>query len=599
MVQVCPRCHRPNPAHAVYCYNDGAVLNPAAAPAGLLARPLVLPSGQNCRTLEDLAAGLRQSWDEARQMIADGSLAQFLRENGRLDLARAADEGRGDPDLGLYQFLGRLPLPLGPVPRLEVYPRRLVLGPYPAGGQHQSSLRIANRGVGELQGKVRIDSDASWVRLDPSSNVREVSIHTETDQNVGLWIDTRGLATGQTYSTRLIVVTGGGLAEVPLAVEVTTLPYPTGSFRGATTPRKLAELMRRHPREAVNALDAGDIERWFTANGWAYPVVGKPFRGLAGVQQLCESLGVARSPKLQLEPEEVELTSEGDRPVSGEVVLRTTSKKWVYAHAESSAPWLRLAVPSVSGPQQATIGFEAHPSGLPEGVAEAEVKLLANAGTRLRVKVRLDVRRPRQRTSRSSGAPTVWGRALLAGALAFLLYRIVLILPGDVVGRLFAPSPPPAGTLAAWLTVPGTEDGFLRRFVLSVWWIGGVVGVILAWKRQGQVLDMLGGLVAGAAAGLAISATIGCLLILGDEIPRRVLAFLTRTDSSLTPVVATGLWLILACGWWLVLGLFLGLGTALLGLRGRKLLHALVGPVRGMCGLVGATEMVELFRFRG
>src|SRR5438477_8847163 len=120
MVQVCPRCKRPNPDQAVYCYHDGAVLNSAAAPAGLLSRPLVLVSGVTCRTLEDLAAGLRASWDDGRQMLQDGSLAQFLRDNGRLDLARAADEARaGDPDLGLYQFLGRLPAPLGPTARLE------------------------------------------------------------------------------------------------------------------------------------------------------------------------------------------------------------------------------------------------------------------------------------------------------------------------------------------------------------------------------------------------------------------------------------------------------------------------------------------------
>jgi hypothetical protein len=596
MFQVCPRCQRPNPSQAVYCYHDGAVLNPMAAPAGLLARPLVLPSGVSCRTLEDLAAGLRASWDDGRQMLADGSLAQFLRDNGRLDLARAAEEARasGDADLGLYQFLGRLPPPLGPTPKLEVYPRRLILGPYPTGGQHQSSLRVANRGVGLLMGRVHIDGDATWVRLDPTSNVREVVIRTESEQSIGLWIDTRGLASGQVYSARLIVVTGGGLAEVPLAVEISAVPYPTGPFRGATTPRKLAELMRAHLREAVKALEAGEIEKWFATNGWPYPVVGATYRGLAGVQQLFESLGMSRPPRLALEPEVLDLTSDLGRPAFGEVILRTTSKKWVYAQVESNASWLRVPNPSVSGPRQATIGLEADPSRLPEGLTEGEVRLTANAGVRLSIKVRFHVRRPAP-----TGMSLAWMRALVAGAGALLLFRVLAILPGDVIGRLFAGGPPAPGSVAAWLTMPGTEDGFLRRFVLSLWWVGGMLGVLLAWKREGRALDLLGGAIAGSAAGLALAATLGCLLILGDELPRRVLGVLVHRDSTLSATVATVVWVVLACACWVILGVLVGLGAVLLGRRGRLLLDGLVAPVRGLCGLFGAKELVELFRFRG
>ncbi len=597
MVQVCPRCHRVNPSGAVYCYHDGAVLNAMTAPVALLARPLVFPSGQTCRSVEDLAGGLAQAWPDARQMFVDGSLVQVLRESGRLDLARAADEagGNADPDLGLYQFLTRLPAPTGARPRLEVYPRRLILGPYPAGGQHRSSLRVVNRGAGQLQGKAVVavgEAGTGWLRLDEQSDRREVSIDTEGEQVLSLWIDTRGLPSGQVYGTKLIVVTGGGLAEVPVALEIAAIPFPSPPFRSATTPRKLAELMRAHPREAIAALEAGEVARWFAANGWAYPVPGQPATGLAGVQQLFECLGLARPPQLEPTPGLITLHSKNGEPVRGEVVLRTTSKKHVFAQAESDAPWLRVTNANTGGAQQAVVAFEVNPARLPEGVTEAELHLTANGGTRRRVRVRIEVSRPK---SRRPGL--AWTRALVVGALTLLLYRVLAILPADVLGRLFASGSPEPGSIAAWLTVPGTEDGFLRRFVLATWWLGGLVGVGVAWKRDGGLLDLLGGFCAGAAAGLALAATVGCLLILGDEVPRRLLGLLAGPDTNLGRVPATVLWLMLACGSWLFLGVLIGLLALLLGPWGLRQLAVLATPIRVLAGWLGAKDLRDRFDF--
>lgn len=599
MPQICPRCRRANPNEAAFCYHDGVVLD-ASVTSNQWSRPLVLPGGRTCRTLEDLAAGLRQNWDASRDLLTSGALGQFFRDNGRQDLARIADDARSktDPDLGLYQLIGQLPIPAGPQPRLEVSPRRLVLGPYPAGGQHQTSLRITNRGSGPLLGKIKTVGEAPWLRLGDQANPHEARIDTESSQSVGVWIDTRGLTSGQTVSARLTAVTNGGLAEIPVAIEITATPYPTAPFKGATTQRKLAELMRTHPKEAIAAIERGDVARWFAANGWAYPVSGTPAEGMGCVQQLFECMGLTKPPRLELSPAVVELVSERGRPVGGSVVLRAASKKWVYAQIESKAPWLKVRTSTVSGPQQTTIEFEADPSRLPDGAttAEAVLELIANAGTRMRVTVRIESHKPAPRRAAAGGGD--WTRALMAGAIAFLLYRVLAILPADVIGRLFGAGPPTPGSMASWLSVPGTADGFLRRFVLATWWLGGVVGLVMAWKRDGKIVDLIAGLVAGSAAGLAAMATLGCILIPGDEIPRRLLGLVAARDSTMPAIVATLAWLILACGCWAMLGAVLGGLCLVLGARGRKVLGWLVAPVRWASEQVGARDLSEMFRFR-
>src|SRR5687768_13498687 len=102
---VCPHCRRTNPAAAVYCYFDGVLLQAgggAGAPAaGALAREFVFPSGRHCRTYDDLLQGCQEDWQAARELLRGGAFEQFFAAAGRLDLARAAAEGRAqaDPDI--------------------------------------------------------------------------------------------------------------------------------------------------------------------------------------------------------------------------------------------------------------------------------------------------------------------------------------------------------------------------------------------------------------------------------------------------------------------------------------------------------------------
>src|SRR5262249_1400280 len=164
----------------------------------------------------------------------------------------------------------------------------------------------------------------------------------------------------------------------------------------------------------------------------------------------------------------------------GQVTLRTTAKKWVYAQADSDRPWLRVTTPSAGGPQQAQFGFEVDSSLMEENkVHEGTVQLIANAGPKLSVRVVVDVRRPRESLKRRLLRP------VFVVTFLFLLFRVLLVPPADLLGRVvFADSgTPPRGSLERWKTPATEEDAYLKVFVLSTFWVGGIVGVVVVAQR--------------------------------------------------------------------------------------------------------------------
>src|SRR5262249_41446291 len=136
-------------------------------------------------------------------------------------------------------------------------------------------------------------------------------------------------------------------------------------------------------------LESGEIARWFASNGWNYPVRGTPARGVAGVQQFFECMGLSKPPVVQLSQAEVRLSCRSGDPVRSEVKLHTAARKWVYANVESDSPWLKVLTPQVAGPQQAAIAFEVDPRRAPRGrTAEGTLTVSANGGQNLIVRVR-------------------------------------------------------------------------------------------------------------------------------------------------------------------------------------------------------------------
>jgi len=549
---------------------------------------LVFPSGRRCRGLEELVPACQNEWDEACQMLERGDLGRYLGRLGRADLARAAEEARRqpDPDIALYNFLNQLPASREQGPHLDLQPRRIVLNQLKAGVQHQFHLTVANEGKGLLQGKLTVSDGREWIKVTGGDETR-AGIKTLRDQQVVLRLDTRALVGGQTYSGKLTVITNGGIAEVPIRLDLQAVPFPQPPYKGAGTPRELAQRMLSNPKPAVPLLESGDVARWFAANGWNYPVPGDSAKGVGAVQQFFECLGLSKPPPLQLSNYELRLQCVASQPAGGQVTLRTPSRKWVYAQVDCDAPWLRITTPSVSGPQQATVAFEVDSGGLALGQThQAVVQVRANGNQRLTLRVKVEVLQPK---------PSVSGRLVkpvLAGALLGLVPRLLLLVPADLFARLLTgqSGSAPRGSLAFWLGLPGAENAFLRQFVLATWWLGGLAGLMLVRRRGGRWSDVACAAVAGSAAGLAGSSVLGCLLILGDGLPRALLQAVGLGYSSAAPWAVTLVWFLLAVGCWGLLGGCVGLLLASLGPRGARWLALLAAPLAWLlraCGLSG------------
>ena len=590
---LCPRCQRANPVEAIYCHHDGMALHvpEGGQRVGALPHEFVFSSGRRCRTYDDLVQGCHYEWEDARVMLRKGVFAQYMASIGRMDLVRAAKEAQGSPDadIALHAFVRALPVGQVQGPRLELSPRRLVLGSLLAGEHRTVTLTVSNGGKGLLQGKLTV-SGGDWLRLAEGGDNGTYPLKTAREQQVQLLVETRGLVP-KTYGGKLTVITNGGIAEVPVRLDVGALPFPRPPFQGAGSARALAERMRQQPKQAVPLLENGDIARWFAANGWTYPVQGPTARGVAGVQQFFEGMGLSKPPTVVPAETDFHFLCVAPEVAGGQVVLRANAKKWVYATAESNRHWLRLGTAAVSGPQQAAIPFEVDSSLMDQGLHEGMIQVTANAGQQIAIRVVVDVRRPQEPFTRRLLRP------FLTGVFLGLLYRLCLALPADLLARVLWPPPGGAetpGSFASWLRPPVPESAFVYRFVLATWWLGAVLGAVWLWQRGGRFADVLCGAVAGAVAGLLTAASLACLWPILDLPARLAWGALQRVvpgDGSAW--VWTPLWVLTAAACWAAFGGVIGLALHLTGRPGVSLLAWTAAPwawLLGVCGMKGAAQ---------
>ena len=602
-MRTCPRCQHVNPDEAAFCYFDGCSLRSEAAgiplaipvPTGPVRLPheFVFPSGRHCQNFDELLAGCLEDRATATSLLQSGAFKHYLTGAGRLDLAHAADQSlsqHGDSDLALDAFLSRLPATKPPKPELELNPHKLLLGTLAVGETRQAQLVVQNIGTGLLHGMLNVVEGGTWLRLAGADNITTSPLKVEREQTVRFAVDTAGLPAPMKCAARLTVITNGGIVEVPVRLDVTALPYMEAPYAGALHPRDLAVKIRDNPKPAIPMFENGAILRWFSANSWGYPVIGETAPGMAAVQQFFEALGLAKPPRVQLEETAASFRCEPGEVAAGRASLATDDRKWIYAHARCDAAWLRVITPAVSGAQRAGIDFEVNTRSLPAGRPhEATVEIFANAGQRLALTVRVDVRSTSRETMRSRPEPvrpipepvttqvaipvpapaTIPAmipaepteprvrRPILVAGLVMLTLRLLLGGPADFYARVLAVSPaerPTAGALASWRDAPVSTD-FVRHFVLATGWVGALLGLALIIRR-GRWLDIPWGIIAGAGAGVAVSGTLACLLPVLDW-PARALwrllpAGFSLLGHSVWPITAA--WVALAAACWAVLG---------------------------------------------
>jgi hypothetical protein len=584
----------------VYCYFDGVVLDQRLAgtvsPSRML-QEFAFPSGRRCKTFDDLVQGCQYEWEDARDLLRKGEFTRYFAQIGRHDLARIAQENQKqpDPDIALHTFLDQLPASQIQGPRLDLNPRRLMIGSIRPGEQRHISLMILNQGKGLLQGKVTVSEGAEWLKISGDGSATECNLKTAKSQHIQLYVDARGLTAPQTYSGKLTVITNGGISEVAVRLDVTSIPFAQAPFQGAASPRQMAERMRSNPKLAVPFLENGEIARWFQVNGWTYPVSGPPARGVAAVQQFFEGMGLSKPPPLQLSEQELHFFCTQPEVAQARVTLRTPAKKWVYALADSDKPWLRVTTPSISGPQQAHVVFEVDSSLMDVGSLNlGTLYLTANAGQKLAVRVQVNCNRPYEPFTRRLLRP------FFVGALLALLLRLLLTGPADLYARGWGQAVDTAGTQAPWIYVTGAENLFLRRFILATWWVGIFLGAALAWRRGGRGTDALCGGIAGAFAGILTAGTLGCLLLVFDAAPRALLAHWTSpTSFADAPATWTLLWIMLASACWALVGGGTGFLLSGLGQRGLHLLRTAAGPLVWFFQQCGLERAASFFLIKG
>jgi len=568
----CPRCQRANPAEASFCHYDGSELRvaPGSPYRGAeLGREFVFPSGRRCKTYDELVRGCSAEWGAARRMLQQGGLRQFLAGIGRMDLALAADShaNQADLDVALDQFLARLPTREPTGPKLELNPRRVNAGKLKPGESRQFTLTISNTGSRLLHGTLQVEGE-DWLSFGPNVP-RSIPIKTGKQQQQSIHIDTFGLVAGQKYAANLKVDTNGGVFEVPVQVEVVAVPFPHAPLEGATTARELAYKMRDVPKQAVPLLETGEVERWFTLNGWRYPVQGPPASGIAAVQQFFEGMGVSKPPPLTVSDESVLMICRAGQTVSGRVTLKTSARKWVFGRVESDVPWLVPLESDVAGAQQALIQFQAASEGLPVGQRQTgRLTITANGGQKFRVLVHFEVRpRPVRLGSNLMNG-------LAVGALAGFTIRFLGSLP-DLYTRELS-------QFGAWLTyAPPTElRDYVRLMTLATAWIGIPVGGLLLLRRGG-LRDLPAGLITGGISGLIVAATLACIFPAGD-----------RLLQPLLPLRLPGLAIV---GWTLAAMFLLG-AASLLGSYGSRLVALVSTPFAAFAGALGLRRVERFLR---
>jgi len=494
---------------------------------------------------------------------------------GRMDLALAAREAveEPDPDLALDQFLAQLPVRDAGGPRLDLVPRRLNLGRMLAGQVRQCQITIVNQGVRLLHGTAQLEG-GGWLRFGAGDN-GTLSIRASKQQTIAFNVDTTGLAAGPRYAGKLTLITNGGAVEAPITLELTPTPFAHSPLLGATSPRELAAKMKDHPKQVVPLLEEGEVERWFQANGWSYPVQGPRAGGVAAVQQFFEGMGLSRPPQVEVSKPEFAFACFGGQTQTGQVFLQTPAKKWLYARVESDSPWLVVMTPEVYGAQKARIDFEVRPRELSANRRhEGRLIVTANGGQKVTVAVRVDVLDSHEPPARR------WLRLLTVGALNGLFLRLfagVLLLAGggviEAVTDFTGPALPAAMALGGWFR--DLPSNYIGRLGVALALLGAALwaGMLL---RRGRVQDLLPGCLVGAVTGLAAGVTLACAVRAIDGL-LHVLLPIEEPGMSLAA--------------WTLVGAVLTMPLGFLGVPGRFTAGVLARPLSWLAGTLGLRRL--------
>ncbi len=269
-------------------------------------------------------------------------------------------------------------------------PTEVHLGTVAVGEERRFELVLHNRGERLLVGKVAADN-CPWLAFGESSAPEKLFQFSE---RLVLPVQIRGQnlrAYGKPLRGEIILETNGGHLIVAVQVTVPVKAFPEGVLAGALSPRDLAEKAKTAPDAAAPLIVNGAVARWYTANGWPYPVQDPTAAGVAAVQQLFEALGLVKPPKVELSETRVELKGRPGERIEYVIAVVTPEKRHVVAHAVASEPWVEVGATIYRG-RTATIPLTI--SSIPHQPGRklsAELKISANGNQRFTVPLTLTV----------------------------------------------------------------------------------------------------------------------------------------------------------------------------------------------------------------
>jgi hypothetical protein len=256
-------------------------------------------------------------------------------------------------------------------------------------------VQLKNEGGGMLYGCVTVEAD--WLALGdgPGSPRKVFQLHDALALHVQI-ISRNLRASLKPIEGRLIVESNGGRAELVVRLELPCRPFPSGVLAGALTPRELAKKAHASPREALSLFDNGAVRQWYESNGWTYPIRGPVAKGLAGIQQFFESLGLTKAPRVLISTSSIHLLGKPGETLQYQLQVQAMEKKHLFAHARSTVGWLEVTSTTLTGRRAQILLRVPQVPRLPGQQMHGFVHVTANAGQRFTVEVHLLVQGERE-----------------------------------------------------------------------------------------------------------------------------------------------------------------------------------------------------------
>jgi hypothetical protein len=406
MVQTCSRCSHINPAEALYCYFDGAVLGDHESNGGPIhtgTQPFHLhftfPSGRVCRNFDQLALACQEQWAETVELLRKGYLEKFLAGLGRIDLALAAQEAARfpDPDRGLDQFLTKLPSDVIAPPKLLVEPTEVNLGQLQVGEDRDLELHLTNLGTRLIYGSVAC-VDCIWLAVGEGAGSPHKLFQFRGELVIPVHVRGKYLrAENKPLEGRLLVETNAGAVTVLVRADVPVKSFGEGIFAGARTPRQIADKAKAHLKvnlkETAAPFENGAVARWYQDNGWTYPVQGPVAEGAAAVQQFFDALGLSRPPRVEIDAGAIVLQGNVGVQLRHVLEIKAQERRPIYAYGTSDQPWLEVGRGRLDG-RTAILALPLVVPSVPDQEGQtltARVTVIANGNQRFTVPVTLEV----------------------------------------------------------------------------------------------------------------------------------------------------------------------------------------------------------------